>query len=207
MPSAKVNRWIDENGVETAIELEYEVYGPVDGDVVLLISGLGNQMLQWGFHSVVTPLVNAGYRVIRVDNRDSGKSTYLPKRAVSSIEVRLKTIASGWTDYVSSFFTSVAEADVSSHDDQDTPPSPTPDDDYDLSAQLTPIPGKAPIPVRPPPSGLSHALGLAPPPPYYELADMAIDLWNLLNVLGVERAHIMGASMGGMITEVSSEGE
>jgi pimeloyl-ACP methyl ester carboxylesterase len=41
---------------------------------------------------------------------------------------------------------------------------------------------------------------IAPAPPY-TLEDMALDAWALLDRLGVERAHLMGASMGGMVVQ------
>jgi pimeloyl-ACP methyl ester carboxylesterase len=44
-------------------------------------------------------------------------------------------------------------------------------------------------------------MGITPPAPYYELADMAIDAWNLLTALGVRKAHLVGVSMGGMILQ------
>lgn len=58
------------------IELAWEGFGDTDGEAVLLISGLGTQMLRWA-----TPFCEAlaafGYRVIRFDNRDVGCSTHL----------------------------------------------------------------------------------------------------------------------------------
>lgn len=54
-------------------KLEYEAFGPEHGPVILLIMGLGGQLLMWP-ESFCEALASAGYRVIRFDNRDVGLS-------------------------------------------------------------------------------------------------------------------------------------
>ena len=56
------------------IEIEYEVTGPEDGPAVLLINGLGTQLISWP-EALVRGLAAHGFRVIAFDNRDAGLST------------------------------------------------------------------------------------------------------------------------------------
>lgn len=116
------------------IALEYDVAGPETGAPLLLIMGFGSQMTSW------TPrfrdsLADAGYRVIRFDNRDVG-------------------LSQGFSG---------------------TPSA------RDVAAAV--------------------AAGKTPEVPYV-LNDMAADAAGLLDALGIESAHIAGASMGGMIAQL-----
>ena len=119
------------------LKLYYEDMGDVDDPAVLLIMGLGAQLLLWrtGF---CEKLVAHGLRVIRYDNRDVGLSDKTqPPRSGQPLVPRLLRFWLG-------------------------------------------LPGSSP----------------------YGLEDMADDAAGLLDHLGIERAHIVGASMGGMIAQV-----
>jgi pimeloyl-ACP methyl ester carboxylesterase len=58
------------------IRIAYEVEGPSDGVPLLLIMGLGLQMIFWPDHFRHL-LIERGFRVARFDNRDTGESTHL----------------------------------------------------------------------------------------------------------------------------------
>ena len=53
--------------------LEVELHGPEDGRPLLMIMGLGMQLIAWP-EGLVEQLVGRGFRVIRFDNRDVGFS-------------------------------------------------------------------------------------------------------------------------------------
>lgn len=63
MAQAKVN----------GIDIEVETHGPADAPPLLLIMGLGSQLIRWP-QPLVDKLVARGFRVIRFDNRDAGLS-------------------------------------------------------------------------------------------------------------------------------------
>ena len=58
------------------IELCYEIFGDADAEPMLLIMGLGGQMIHWE-DDFCRQLAGRGFRVIRFDNRDIGKSSHL----------------------------------------------------------------------------------------------------------------------------------
>ena len=64
MPRAKAN----------GIELEYEIIGDASAPPLLLIMGLGSQMIVWP-DELCRLIAAEGFRVIRFDNRDVGLST------------------------------------------------------------------------------------------------------------------------------------
>jgi len=68
--------------------------------------------------------------------------------------------------------------------------------DIGLSSHLR----DAPVPNIPLLAGLRR-LRLSPPVPY-TLGDMGEDVIGLLDALGIDRAHLVGASMGGMIAQL-----
>ena len=64
MPKAKANN----------IEIEYETFGNPTDKPLLLVMGLGAQMIAWD-EEFIQLLVDRGFFVIRFDNRDVGLST------------------------------------------------------------------------------------------------------------------------------------
>ncbi len=113
------------------IEIAYETFGDPGGRPLLLVMGLGTQMLAW-HEEFCGALVDLGFHVVRYDNRDTGLSTHL-------------------------------------HD-------------------------------APPPDVMA-ALGGDTSSASYTLEDLADDAVALLDHLGIDRAHVVGASMGGMVAQ------
>lgn len=58
-----------------AVQIEFECFGDPADPTILLINGLGSQLTRWP-EAFCDLLSDRGYRVIRFDNRDVGKSTW-----------------------------------------------------------------------------------------------------------------------------------
>ena len=74
MPKVKAN----------GVELYYEDNGPSDAPVILLIMGLGTQMIAWP-PDFIQGLVKRGFRVIHFDNRDVGLSAHMDDAPMPSL--------------------------------------------------------------------------------------------------------------------------
>lgn len=125
------------NATSGDLKLYYEDMGDIDDPPVLLIMGLGAQLVLWRT-AFCEKLVGHGLRVIRYDNRDVGLSSKTERR--SSRQPLVTRLLRSW-------------------------------------------------------------LGLRSDAPY-TLEDMADDAAALLDHLGIGQAHIVGASMGGMIAQI-----
>ena len=110
----------------------YETFGDPGDPAVLLIMGLGTQMVAW-HEDLCNELADRGFHVIRFDNRDVGRSTSFDH-------------------------------------------------------------------ARPP--GRVEIMRRRPRSPAYDLSDMAADAAGLLDHLEIDAAHVLGASMGGMIAQM-----
>jgi pimeloyl-ACP methyl ester carboxylesterase len=117
------------------IELEYDTFGNPAAPPLILVMGLGAQMILRE-DEFCEELAASGFHVVRFDNRDIGKSTQLDDLGIPN----------------------VFEA---------------------MTAALSGQPVTAP----------------------YSLDEMADDTVALMTALGIDKAHVVGASMGGMIAQ------
>lgn len=86
MPQARSN----------GIDIEYESFGR-DGDpLVLLVMGLAAQLIFWP-ESLCRGLAAKGFRVVRFDNRDIGKSTHLVSLPTPDFRAVMAGLAAGKT--------------------------------------------------------------------------------------------------------------
>lgn len=78
------------------IELCYEIFGAPDAEPLVLIMGLGAQMIHWD-DEFCRDLAARGFRVIRFDNRDIGHSSKMsggkPLRPLELLKLRIFKIA------------------------------------------------------------------------------------------------------------------
>ena len=71
-PAGDGPAFVEANG----IRLCYQVLGDPAAEPLLLVSGLGSQLINWR-NELCGELTNRGFRVIRFDNRDVGLSTHM----------------------------------------------------------------------------------------------------------------------------------
>jgi pimeloyl-ACP methyl ester carboxylesterase len=84
MPKIKAN----------GIEIEYDCFGNHGAEAVLLISGLGTQMIRWS-ETFCQLLADQGFRVIRFDNRDAGLSTHFHSAAMPDLAAIADAVSRG----------------------------------------------------------------------------------------------------------------
>src|SRR6202047_3180605 len=136
--NAKVNSSIHQQpqiARDNRIDLCYEIFVDADGEPMLLIMGLGAQMIHWD-DDFCRQLASRGFRVIRFANREIDQSSKLSGgNRLTALEM--------------------------------------------LKLRFLRIPIQAP----------------------YRLRDMAEDTVGLMDALGIKSAHLVGASMGGMIAQ------
>ena len=124
------------------IEIYYRDYGPIDGDPILLVQGIGGQLINWPHH-LIEFLIQNNYRPIVFDNRDTGLSTKIESDMFDD-DNRTNTIIRSYIRY---YLRLPIESD-------------------------------------------------------YTLDDMANDAISVLDTLNIDKAHILGISMGGMIAQI-----
>ena len=66
------------------ITLEYEISGPETGMPLLMIHGVGAQLIRWP-RSLCDKLAEAGFRLLRYDSRDIGLSTHMNDAPVPNL--------------------------------------------------------------------------------------------------------------------------
>ena len=76
------------------IEIAYETFGDLGAKPMLLIIGLGSQMIVWD-DEFCTQLASRGYWVIRFDTRDIGLSTKFNEAGVPNISALMQAQAQG----------------------------------------------------------------------------------------------------------------
>ncbi|MFJ9314898.1 alpha/beta fold hydrolase [Pimelobacter simplex] len=67
----------------SGVELCYQTFGNPEAEPLLLVMGLGGPMTWWP-HDLCVQLAEAGFYVIRYDNRDTGRSTRVTGRVTTA---------------------------------------------------------------------------------------------------------------------------
>ena len=73
--------------VAPGVQLCYQTFGSPDGDPLVLVMGLGGPMTWWD-PELCTMLAEAGFQVVRFDNRDTGRSSRMKGRVTRAQLVR-----------------------------------------------------------------------------------------------------------------------
>ena len=88
------------------LQIEVDDQGPASGRPLLLVMGLGMQLIAWP-DALVAALVQQGFRVIRFDNRDIGLSQGFDEHGVPNMALaglryamRLRVLEDRTTDEV-----------------------------------------------------------------------------------------------------------
>jgi pimeloyl-ACP methyl ester carboxylesterase len=76
------------------IDLAYGSFGDEADEAILLIAGLGTQMIRWT-DPFCEALAARGYRVIRFDNRDTGRSTHFHRCAPPDFDALASALRAG----------------------------------------------------------------------------------------------------------------
>jgi pimeloyl-ACP methyl ester carboxylesterase len=76
------------------IEIAYQSFGPPDCETVLLIPGVGSEMVE-GPTPLARELVRRGYRVIAYDSRDAGRSTHMDSAGMPNWEAIQRALSAG----------------------------------------------------------------------------------------------------------------
>lgn len=80
------------------IDLAYDCFGDPAGQPLLLIMGLGTQMIAWD-EAFCAQLAARGFRVIRFDNRDIGRSTWFDDAGIPDVgKLLMQALAGGSVD-------------------------------------------------------------------------------------------------------------
>src|SRR5215203_2634745 len=80
MPQFSEERLAPANG----IELCYQEMGDSDGEPLLLVMGLATQMIAWS-DEFCALLAERGFRVVRFDNRDIGRSSRIEAKGAPNM--------------------------------------------------------------------------------------------------------------------------